>query len=243
MGMMSGRSPGLPLARTARPELLDAAHDGITRLELAANLRDIRRANRYFGGTRAVVSAVQPFLVGAGARSVTILDVATGSADIPLALVRQADRHAWRIQITATDLQPEVLAIARAAERPGVLAVEPADARALPYADNTFDVVLLSLALHHFEPEDALRVLAEMRRVGRRGLLVNDLERTRVGLAGAWLFSRGLTRNRLTRHDAPLSVRRAYTLAEGLALARAAGWGTPDARRVFPFRFVLTGSP
>jgi hypothetical protein len=101
----------------------------------------------------------------------------------------------------------------------------------------------MSLALHHLETEQAIRALAEMRRVGRRLLVVNDLERSRAGLGGAWLFSRVLTRNRLTRHDAPLSVRRAYTRAEALALARTAGWVDPVVRAVVPFRFVLIGTP
>jgi SAM-dependent methyltransferase len=211
--------------------------------ELAGNLRDIRRANRWFGGTRAVVRAMQGAGSGErGAGVVTVLDLATGSADIPLAIVEKARREGWRVAVTATDVQPAVLAVARAAERPGLLRVEAADARDLPYADASFDVVTLSLALHHFEPDDATRVLREMRRVGRL-LLVNDLERSRPGLAAAWLFAHLLTRNRLTRHDAPLSVRRAYPRSEALALARAAGWRAARVRRVVPFRFVLTGTP
>jgi SAM-dependent methyltransferase len=233
----------LPLARTARLELLDNLNAGVSEQELSANLRDIRRANRWFGGTRAVFSALRPLLAEPRAAPLSVLDLATGSADIPLALANEAQRRGWRVRITATDQQPDVLAVARGAERPGVIAVEAADARDLPYADGAFDTVLLSLALHHFEPEDALRVLQEMRRVGRRLLLVNDLERSRMGLAGAWLFSHTMTRNRLTRHDAPLSVRRAYTLPEVRALARAAGWQSPEVRRAIPFRYVLTGTP
>jgi hypothetical protein len=82
-----------------------------------------------------------------------------------------------------------------------------------------------------------------MRRVGRRLLVVNDLERCRSGYVGAWLVGRLFTRNRLTRHDAPLSVQRAYTRDEALALARAAGWGQAHVRGAAPFRYVLTDAP
>jgi SAM-dependent methyltransferase len=234
----------VPPARTSQLELLDTLDRGVPAPELAGNLRDIRRANRWFGGTRAVVRGIRDSGLGnrgAAGRPVTILDLATGSADIPLAIAELARREGWRVAVTATDVQPAVLAVARAAERPGLLRVEAADARDLPYADASFDVVTLSLALHHFEPDDAARVLREMRRVGRQ-LIVNDLERSRPGLAAAWLFAHLLTRNRLTRHDAPLSVRRAYTPAEALALARAAGWNAARVRRAQPFRFVLTGT-
>jgi ubiquinone/menaquinone biosynthesis C-methylase UbiE len=236
----------LPLTRSSQIELLDHAAESASSDDLAGNLRDIRLANRLFGGTRAVLTGLPMLFEESrerGSSSVTLLDLATGSADIPLAIASMAERRGWNLHITATDSQAAVVESARSAERPGQIAVEQADARALPYADDSFDIVLLSLALHHFEPCDALTVLREMRRVGRRALLVNDLERSRMGLIGAWLFSHALTTNRMTRHDAPLSVRRAYTRPEAYELARRAGWQAATVRRALPFRLVLTGRP
>jgi SAM-dependent methyltransferase len=233
----------MPLTRSDQLELLDAGAD-VPAEELRANLRDIRRANRAFGGTRAVLRALAPLLNAWPAdQPLTLLDVATGSADIPLAIARAAARAGKQVRIVASDAQPAVLDVARAAACPPEIVVEQADALALPYPAATFDVVTLSLALHHFAPDDALQALREMRRVGRRLLLVNDLERCRGGYLGAWLVGHVLTRNRLTRHDAPLSVQRAYTRAEALALARAAGWQGATVRGVVPFRYVLTGAP
>jgi hypothetical protein len=74
-------------------------------------------------------------------------------------------------------------------------------------------------------------------------MLVNDLERSWAGYAGAWLFGRLLTSNPMTRNDAPLSVRRAYTRPEALALAHAAGWHGARVRYSVPHRYVLTGRP
>ena len=234
----------MPLARTHDLELLDRLGEQTPVGVLAGNLRDIRRANRWLGGTRTVVNALVHVLPAPGTgEPISILDVATGSADIPVAVAGWAAREGRNVSIVATDLQPDVLAVARAAEQPGRITVELADALNLPYPDDAFDVVTLSLALHHFDGDDALRVLQEMRRVGRRALIVNDLERSRPGYAGAWLFGRLLTTNRMTRNDAPLSVRRAYTRPEALALAHTAGWHDARVRSVPPFRYVLTGRP
>ncbi len=79
------------------------------------------------------------------------------------------------------------------------------------------------MLLHHLDPTVAVAVLAEMARVARRGVVVNDLVRGRLAWLGAWLLTRLRTRNRYTRYDAPLSVRRAYTVAELTALLAAAG--------------------
>jgi ubiquinone/menaquinone biosynthesis C-methylase UbiE len=235
----------MPLSRVHQPELLDTDVATAPRRVLEQNLRDIRLANRYFGGTRAVLRAVMPVIRACASsdQMVSLLDVATGSADIPLAIAQRARRQGCALHITATDVQPEVLAVARGRTVAAGIKVEVADALALHYPDASFDIVTLSLALHHLDARDAVRALDEMRRVGRRLLVVNDLERSRSGLLGAWLFSRLLTRNRFTRNDAPLSVRRAYSRDEALAMARAAGWRDAAVRPVVPFRFVLTGSP
>ena len=93
----------------------------------------------------------------------------------------------------------------------------------LPFDARTFDVAHLSLVVHHLDPDVARRVLSEARRVSRLGVIVNDLERTWRSLAAAWLLSRTVTGNRYTRHDAPLSVRRAYHADEVVGLASRAG--------------------
>ena len=85
-----------------------------------------------------------------------------------------------------------------------------------------------SLVVHHLEPDAVVRLLREMARVARIGVVVNDLVRGRLALAGAWALTRVATRNRYTRHDAPLSVRRAYTRAELDGLVADAGLTVVD---------------
>ena len=78
-----------------------------------------------------------------------------------------------------------------------------------------------------------------MRRVARVTPIVGDLTRSRLGFAATWLYAHATSRNRLMRHDAPLSVRRAYEPGEALALAREAGWRSPRVRREAFFRMTL----
>jgi hypothetical protein len=100
--------------------------------------------------------------------------------------------------------------------------------------------VLLSLTLHHFEHADQIRALREAARVARRSVIVNELERCRPNYWGARLLAATRwRRNRLTRHDGPLSVLRAFTPAELAGLAAEAGLGECTVDRRYFFRLVL----
>ena len=192
---------------------------------LAECLDDLRRVNRWLGGVRLSIRALEgltkDLAPGAG---LTVVDLATGSADIPRAVAAWAGRRGLRAHLLATDFSPEILGLAARGAPPGVEFVV-ADARRLPFDQGSFDVATCSLVLHHLEPDDAVLMLKEMRRVARRGVVVNDLVRSWVGYVGAQLVARTMSRSPLFRHDAPLSVRRAYTRGEMATLAARAGLG------------------
>jgi ubiquinone/menaquinone biosynthesis C-methylase UbiE len=128
-----------------------------------------------------------------------------------------------RVRATGIDVRPEVIAAARRRIGDRPIDIRVADGQALPFGDGAFDVVHASLVLHHLEEADAIAVLAEMSRVARIGVVVNDLARARIHWLGAWLIGHLLTTNRLTRVDAPMSVRRAWTRREMRGLLDRAG--------------------
>jgi ubiquinone/menaquinone biosynthesis C-methylase UbiE len=115
------------------------------------------------------------------------------------------------------------------------------DARSLPWPEESFDLVTCSLAIHHFSTEEAPCVLSEMWRVTRGSALVVDLTRSYPAYAGVWLATRIVARNRMTRHDGPLSVLRAYTKDELHRLAVGAGWKNLSLQRHAFFRQTLLG--
>lgn len=212
-----------PLTRCDQTELLDESDHEPD--ELAANFRDIRRVNRLLGGTSVILRHLPRLLDRIPHNTpATMLDLATGAADIPVAISDWATRHNRPLTIVASDNAGDILQLAReqVVGHPDIT-VASYDARAVPLPDNTFDIVLCSLSLHHFAPDEAVRVLQEMHRIARIGFIVNDLCRSRPGYAAAWIAAHLTTRNRLTRNDAPLSVRRAYTPDELRELLHHAG--------------------
>jgi ubiquinone/menaquinone biosynthesis C-methylase UbiE len=114
-----------------------------------------------------------------------------------------------------------------------------ADARCLPLANGSIDVVTCSLFLHHFDPDGVAAILREAARIARRGVVVSDLARSRLSLVLTWLTTRVFSRSRVFRDDGPRSVRAAFTPAELAAIAARAGLGGAKVRRHFPFRMLL----
>ena len=219
------------MLRAAGRELLDDPVESSSELE--ENFSDIERSNRQLGGFAAVESALRAL------RPKTILDVGCGSGDIAAFLARKARAEGERLSITCLDRNADVLAIAQRRQSAAGLRFVQADGASLPFEDAGFDVAMCNLTLHHCDPSAAVALLRELRRVARMTPLVTDLRRSRVAWAAAALLVRIFTRNRLTRHDAPLSVLRAYTPREALELAHEAGWKDPRVRATPFFRMVL----
>lgn len=225
--------------RNLRDELLDL--DEAPFEEVRDSLNDVRRVNRYLSGYRVLLQHIRPFLERhpEGA-TLDVLDAATGSADQPIELVRLARRMKRRVRVVALDVNIKMIRYARerAARYPEIRFVQ-GDARAMPFADGAFDVVINNLSLHHFSEEDAVLLLREFSRLARRGVIVNDLHRSRIAWASIYVLTRLLTQNRLTRYDAPVSVMNAFTPEELCLLAQEAGWKDFRVHRHFPYRIAL----
>jgi len=224
------------MERAATRELMDEDGSGTPR-EVSGNFRDIALINAWLGGVRTTITEVDRLPVTPR----TILDVCTGGGDMPLALLDHLRSRGLAASCVALDRSASALdAAATRVRGRSDIALVRGDALSLPYHDRTFDLVTCNLALHHFEPADAVRALAEMARVGR-DVIVNDLRRSAVGWMLACAVFPLFTRNRLTLHDGPLSVRRAYSPAEVHLFARDAGWTRAAVRTHFAARMTLAG--
>lgn len=228
-----------PPPRRLRAELLDL--DNISFEEARKSLKDVRRVNKYLSGYRVLLRYAGQFLRDHKEnRPFTILDLATGSGDQPVALAKLARKFKVPVKITAIDINCKMLKCARIITDPfPEIALVQCDILSLPFCSDSFDMVVNSLSLHHFTRKNAVKILRAMLSLSRCGFIINDLHRSRVAYISIFLLTRLFTKNRLTRHDAPVSVMNAFTLEEMRALAQEAGVDQFKVYSHFPYRIAL----
>ena len=185
----------------------------------AASYQFMERVNRRFGGIRTVRRFLETEAAGRHADgSLRILDIGSGSCDIPLALSQWARARGMPMQFTCLEKADHAVGIARGklarADDPAVqllqedvLTYQPAE---------PFDCAVASMCFHHFSDAQILTLLHRLRGVVLNSVLINDLRRTRLASMAARLLLAGTPAG--VRHDALLSIRRGFRIDELSAL-------------------------
>src|SRR2546426_1951524 len=225
-------------------ELMDAPERSAG--DLRENLRDLERMNRFLGAhafVRRYLDRILPVWRGHRSlegRTLRVLDVATGGADIPAAVVGWGRRRGIPVRVVGIDRHPAIARIAGTTQAacPAITVIQ-ADACALPFRSGSFDVCLCHLALHHLTRDQGVALLGRLHNLARIGFFVVDLVRSAGGYGGVWLVTR-FARDPITRHDGPLSVRRALSWAEYRRLASDAGIPGIRVTRLPFFRVALS---
>jgi len=227
--------PFLTPARRRGVEWLDVDRDPALQRR---SHRDIALANRLFGGIHAVQAELAPWLRQAGPAA-TLLDVGTGTGDIPERLRQLAASDNVSLRVFGLDGRIELVKATREWPVAGVCA----DALALPFAERAFDFVICSQVMHHFAAEDAVQLVREMHRVAKRRVVIADLRRSWVAVAGLWLVSFPLRFHKVSRHDGVVSILRGFEESELRDLVQRAVGIAPDVKRRIGWRVTASWAP
>ena len=169
----------------------------------------------------------------------TLLDVGTGLGDIPRAAQEKLQRRAIRVTTIGLDLN---IHLAGEAAR-SCTYVLAGSAFALPFRDHSIDVVTCSQLLHHFEEEEAVALLRECSRVARRAVIVGDLRRSWLAVAGLWTTSFALGFHPVSRHDGVVSILRGFTASDLQRMVRKATGRDAYVKRQLGWRLTATWTP
>jgi SAM-dependent methyltransferase len=201
--------------------------------------RDIALSNRLFGGLRAVRLELSTVLSAPGSR-LTLLDVGTGTGDVPGDLGRLAGRRAVTLVTVGVDDRVEL--VRQGVRVNGTIGV-CADALSLPFAPRSFDVVVASQLLHHFPRVEAIAAVRELHRVARRRVIISDLRRSWVAAGGLWLVSFPLGFHPVSRHDGMVSILRGFEAGELASMVSDAVGVAPEVRNRAGWRITASWTP
>ncbi|MGA8308444.1 MAG: methyltransferase domain-containing protein [Terriglobales bacterium] len=218
------------MKRIVTPELLDT--DSGTPAEVAGSLSDLRQINRLFGGVATTRDMVLRVARKLNSSSLSLLEVAAGSGYVPEVASQWLHEHGLRLEVTLLDRAASHLSNGT---RGNVNRAVVADALALPFRDASFDLVSCNLFAHHLGPHEVVQFVDEALRVCRVAVLINDLVRHPLHLYLVYA-ALPLYRSRLTRNDAPASVRQAYTPEEMRELVAQTRAARVETYRHFLFR-------
>jgi ubiquinone/menaquinone biosynthesis C-methylase UbiE len=233
--LQRGPPAGIFMQRRREPELMD--EPDVDPREHRAALAALRRSNRLLGVDARLVDVVAALTPTRGAR---LLELGSGGGGLSAALSARFCQTHRELGLIALDRSPFAISDARnhiGTEQTTDFVI--GNALELPFADGTVDIVICSLLLHHFDPDQATLLLQEATRVASHAVVVCDLDRSALSWMLTWFFTRMTSRSRLFHVDGPRSVRAAYRPAEALRLAARAGMAQVTVRRVFPFRWTM----
>lgn len=213
------------MKRVATAELLDT--DSGTPADVAASLGDLRRINRWFGGVATTEAMVKRVAREINQSSLSLLDIAAGSGYVPEKARERLEHRGLHLQVTLLDRAPSHLTNGNRAVA--------GDALALPFRDTSFDLLSCNLFAHHLSPQQLVQFVDEALRVCRIAVLLNDLVRHPLHMSLVYA-GMPLYRSRITRHDAPASVRQAYTPDEMRTLLAQSSAARVDIHRYYLFR-------
>jgi len=221
-------------------EIMDRPDNSAADLETA--LADLSSINRFLGGRRVLLKTLRPYLeASTTARPFELLDVGTGGADLPIAIVEYARKLGCPVRVTALDRNAGTAAIAGKCTRSfPEIRIVCADGLSIPFASGSFDLVTASLFLHHFEHADVVRLLASFAGLARRAVVINDLRRHWLPWGFIHIVSRAARLHPMIAYDGPLSVLRGFTSGELLAAARESGAGRAEISARWPYRLAMT---
>ena len=228
--------------RSLEPENLDKG--SYTAEEYEGCLVELRRVNEWLGDVNALRDSLFKEIGRRELQTFSVLDVGAGSGEllrVAAKWARETNRQASLVGLELNERSAQAI-LDESTDFGEIFSVR-ANGFQLPFGDNSFDYVIQSLTLHHFDDAGAVKILREMARVARSGIFVIDLNRNPVAYLFYTTIGHLFLHNRLIREDGALSILKSFKPEEMKEIAQQAGLANASVEKHFPSRLVLSAKP
>jgi 2-polyprenyl-3-methyl-5-hydroxy-6-metoxy-1,4-benzoquinol methylase len=222
------------LKRSYSPEIMDDFSIQDERIDEA--LRELSVANKYLGGISTSRDGLKLLLDGNNKDKISILDIGAGASDI----LQHINKKYHSLNFTSLELNKRTCDFLR---KNSVSDIVCADSRNLPVKERHFDIVHASLFLHHFKDEEIKKLLKELFKICREGIIINDLRRSILALIGIKIISVLFSRSEMFKNDGPLSVKRGFVKSDLINILTDLQIKKYHLKRKWAFRWMLVIYP
>jgi 2-polyprenyl-3-methyl-5-hydroxy-6-metoxy-1,4-benzoquinol methylase len=228
--------------RSHQAELMDDL--SLEGAALAQNLEELEVINRWLGGNEVVINALDKVVKTTtwDGDYLQVVDLGTGGGDLPRRIARWARKRKIPIRITGVDANPFMVSFSKEkAKAYPEIQFEEVDIFSPSFQQRRYDIVISSLFCHHFTDPQLVSLFQQMQAQSRLAFIVNDLHRHPLAYHGIRLLTRWLGGSYLVRHDAPLSVARAFKKQELKGLLKQAAITSYQLSWRWAFRYQIIG--
>ena len=225
--------------RKHKPELMDDL--GLNEYDLKKALSGLERLNFLSNVVQILWNEIEQYCKARKTNHVTVLDIACGGGEILRGLSKIAYSRGIRLKCLGLDINPKSVAFASSKSEDGKFEISYEVGDVIKAIPEGFDVVISTLFLHHLTEAEVLGLLAKINKSSNEGLiLIHDLKRSRRGYALAFLATQLLSRSKIVRKDALLSVEGAFSKIEMRSILDSAGISNFKIKDTWPCRMLIS---
>ncbi len=203
---------------------------------LARVLLDINKVNQFLGGYQITIRAVAQLIKEFPLPSYTFVDVGCGDGSMLRKVAEYCRKQGISASFTGVDLSAHALEIAEkgSVSFPEITYLKH-DILTLTTASVPCDILLCTLTMHHFSNPQIPQFLKRFVALARIGIVINDLQRSRMAYYLFKGFSAIFMRMEIARHDGLISIRSGFTKVELEKLAA----GVTDVRHRIQWKWAF----
>lgn len=224
--------------RSYEPELMDDLESSGEIIE--QTLRELDTVNRLLGGNQVSIEGLGELLANYDGQTITLADLGCGGGDILILMAKWARKKGVDLKLIGIDANPNIIDYARqnCAAYPEI-SFQVADIFSSNFQRQQFDIIHSSLFTHHFTDEELIQLFTQFKKQVRIGVVNNDLHRHWFAYHSIKILTQFLSKSEMVRHDAALSVARAFTKEEFKQLLLKSGYGGATIAWRWAFRWKM----
>lgn len=206
---------------------------------LKAALTEVTRVNKYLGGQKVTLEGLRYFFDRFSQKSYTILDVGCGDGAMLRSIAIFARQRAIAVTLIGIDINPKSIALAkeRSQDFPE-LSFQVQDVFKLKDTQEEIDIITSTLTMHHFTDAEILTFLAQFLKLASLGVVINELQRSKIAYRLFEAYSRVFMKSKMARHDGLISIERAFTKNDLLSFTSKLGVQSFNIKWRWAFRYL-----